>query len=987
VGGSIRGRLVILLGVWLMLRQVDGVLSSLQSGGRGGYGANALGPLSPADLPARVADALSVWESTRPVSHVAFGVYTALDVVFIGLYVWVFLSLFAKLDVPLPASQMATPARQAVKRAWLWVVALAVFDVAEDAIRAVMVGWHSSPAGLVYAGYAVSLLKLGALVCVLLLLFVAWRQVGLGSAPGRFTAATGWALGRMRVPLVLLGAWGLFVTFDPSGQTADTFRRWLDSPSQFAKWGVFTMLAVVLLGLATWTTARRGVLSGYTATERPPSPRRWLVVLLVLVGGGVAGWANLMGFAVTLGIVFVLGALAFLWHLGSDGGQQAIWARQAERATQQRGQIAGAPIGSHRAEVRRVARALATWPLLALLLGAASAWTAPAVVLLAQREDESRAILAALFAVVALVAAAGVAHLAPSALRKWARWQGASPSRTNGLEWRHAVVAGLCFALCIAAVAWPLDVPGYLGVVAMTALVIAVLVVALGEGQRYGDVHPPTVGLTMVGFRRLPVTLALVIAFVIASQFDDRSYHDVYRNGDRAPLISGTPLRDAFAAWRKRNCADSGGKKRTIPLVLVAAPGGGIRAAYWTSSVLTDLLRDKPRDPYCGRATAVGRVFAMGGASGGSVGITSYLGHAGASGKWYRDTMGDSDFAAVPVTWGLLVDLPRNLIGFDSQDRARRFEQAWEREDPTLKNDFFAGQSSKTPLLMLAGTQVESGCRLSISPVRLTAQSDSNDEGACAALGGRDAVIRTGRQPTTAPRPAAALTSDVLDYLCNGASLNRSTAALLSSRFPYVSPSGRLQCEEDRPTAVVDGGYAENTGAQQVLNLWAQLEPLVAAHNANPGRTRIVPIFVEIDNHYAKAARAGPLAPTHELIVPPATKARADKLDDRGVEQLANADFSLELPGRPGETCMIGSAPTQRYVFIAPGESPGIPAPLAWTLSRLAMDDLDRQRAKAMQEEPVKRLRALLAGAAGPCTPPTARKVNKPSTVRKRTHR
>jgi hypothetical protein len=55
-------------------------------------------------------------------------------------------------------------------------------------------------------------------------------------------------------------------------------------------------------------------------------------------------------------------------------------------------------------------------------------------------------------------------------------------------------------------------------------------------------------------------------------------------------------------------------------------------------------------------------------------------------------------------------------------------------------------------------------------------------------------------------------------------------------------------------------------------------------------------------------------------------------------------------------------------VRIAPGESPGIPAPLAWTLSRMAMDDLDRQRAAALREgSPGARLRAFLTGAEPDC--------------------
>jgi hypothetical protein len=405
--------------------------------------------------------------------------------------------------------------------------------------------------------------------------------------------------------------------------------------------------------------------------------------------------------------------------------------------------------------------------------------------------------------------------------------------------------------------------------------------------------------------------------------------------------------------------------------VLVAAEGGGIRAAYWTTSVLTGLFgapATVAHDKDCPNASTFDRVFAMSGASGGSLGVTSYGGHAlAADGKqWYRAAWGETDLVAVPVSWGLLVDLPRNLIGFSAPDRARRFEEGWEQQDPTLRGDFFASQPASprkrsTPLLMLAGTQVESGCRFNVSPLRLSPRATAEEPGECAALLERPTVdTASGRV-----LPGAPLTSDVVDYLCGGGgSINRSTAALISARFAYVSPSGQLtSCDSDRRTALVDGGYAENTGGQAVLNLWARVQPMVAAHNAAGRGAVIVPVFVDIDNHYARAGKAGTVGRTQELLVPPLTAGRPDKLDDRGVEQAANAEFSLELPGRPGQTCRVGHAATQRYVTIAPPESPGVPAPLAWTLSDMAMDDLDHQRHQALADgTPAATLRHVLMG-------------------------
>jgi hypothetical protein len=645
--------------------------------------------------------------------------------------------------------------------------------------------------------------------------------------------------------------------------------------------------------------------------------------------------------------------------------------------------------GDRAEAVRRVARALCTWPLLALLLALASAWAAPAVLLLAVGRDETRAVIATGLTVVAVAVAALVVREVPSRLRRWDERKAVE----GGFERPYVIAVVVCAGACAAAIGFPLAVPPAIGVVGMTAVGVTALLALLLEGQRYGDGHPPTHGLRVVGFARIPVTLLLVVALAVASAVDDGSSHAVARNGQVAPQPGALTLEVAFDAWAKRNCATEGGARRTVPLVLVASHGGGIRAAYWTTSVLTQLLASPSTsagDGACPEATAYDRVFAMAGASGGSLGEASYAGHpddAAAEGVlWFRRIWGTTDLVSVPVSWGLLVDLPRSLVGFGGPDRARRFEESWERQDSTLKDDFFAGQQRSGPLLLLAGTQVESGCRVNVSAVRLTAKESPGTRGECAALGARPG---SGPDQDDGPLlPSAAITTDVLDHLCGeddppGRSLDRSTAALLSARFPYVSPSGQLPaCEGDAGTiAVVDGGYAENTGAQAALNLWQRLEPLVAAHNAAGTGRRIVPVFVHVDNHYGRAARAGAIGRTPELLVPPHAYGSVDKLDDRGVEQAANAAFSVALPGLPQTTCEIGTGPGQRYVRIAPTDHPGIQAPLAWTLSAMAMDDLDQQREHAFGDlarhdestrggavTPVRRLADILHGAPPACS-------------------
>jgi hypothetical protein len=86
------------------------------------------------------------------------------------------------------------------------------------------------------------------------------------------------------------------------------------------------------------------------------------------------------------------------------------------------------------------------------------------------------------------------------------------------------------------------------------------------------------------------------------------------------------------------------------------------------------------------------------------------------------------------------------------------------------------------------------------------------------------------------------------------------------------------------------------------------------------------------------------------------------------------AEFSGPLPGLPASTCSIGGsssgddAGTKRYVRIAPPKTPGIQAPLAWTLSKIAQRELDRQRRKALNTPLARGLKAVAQTGQITCT-------------------
>jgi hypothetical protein len=197
--------------------------------------------------------------------------------------------------------------------------------------------------------------------------------------------------------------------------------------------------------------------------------------------------------------------------------------------------------------------------------------------------------------------------------------------------------------------------------------------------------------------------------------------------------------------------------------------------------------------------------------------------------------------------------------------------------------------------------------------------------------------------------PAAPITVDVLDNACGTFAV--STAALLSARFPLISPTGHLPCPGSR-VHVVDGGYADGAGMAAVSDLWAQLEPFIAAHNAgvDAGRGLVVPMLVHIDNHYQSSAASSPPSRTPELLAPLRTQQRATATRDPGREQQAGASFTVTVPGTAGLQCGVeGVTNDTGEVLLAPRTRPGLPAPLAWTLALTSRRDLDNQREQVFE--------------------------------------
>lgn len=332
---------------------------------------------------------------------------------------------------------------------------------------------------------------------------------------------------------------------------------------------------------------------------------------------------------------------------------------------------------------------------------------------------------------------------------------------------------------------------------------------------------------------RVPVFLILLVLAFIFSAWND---NHIMRNSGELTHDNRSSIDVHFAAWLtprlqqwQQNPANAG---KPYPLFLVAAEGGGIRAAYWTANVLA-ALQDA-------NGQFSDHVYAMSGVSGGSLGIATFAAmlKAKQNNAPFKDscskdqkfsyqacshTFLQNDFLAPAAGRMLYGDLLQRFLPFPVKafDRATAIEMGWEAawkkltdtdyfNEPLL--ELYAGQETNIPVLFLNGTWVEKGYRTLSSNV----QQDSHF------LTIKDLYAVTGRQ------------------------IRLSTAVHNSARFTYVSPAATVEDAKGQTWGhVVDGGYFENSGtvtlaeAYQAISLkagkhWGEIRPIVLMLTNDP---------------------------------------------------------------------------------------------------------------------------------------------------------
>ena len=336
---------------------------------------------------------------------------------------------------------------------------------------------------------------------------------------------------------------------------------------------------------------------------------------------------------------------------------------------------------------------------------------------------------------------------------------------------------------------------------------------------------PAATALQYVGARwDFPVLRGLALYAALLALVDSNENHYVQHAEPAQRPRSFDRHVAAWLATRPDRSATS-----IYPVFIVAADGGGIRNTYLTASVLGAL---EDSCPLFGE-----HLLAISAVSGGAIGAAVHramladyppdsasrlrcaLPHPAASQMGARQARADSviahDMLSPVIAAGLYLEAAQKFIpwGIGRFDRARALEHSAERSysayapsgSAGLRRPFHALADSTLPLLYLNTTSVEEGKRMVIA----------------------------GAEPDS-----SAFHPSTLFDLDSTLSIRLSTAAVMSARFPFVTPEAVVsRTGGDR--RFVDGGYFDNSGATTALDIASALK-------RGPFGNKVRPIIVHI---------------------------------------------------------------------------------------------------------------------------------------------
>ena len=540
-----------------------------------------------------------------------------------------------------------------------------------------------------------------------------------------------------------------------------------------------------------------------------------------------------------------------------------------------------------------------------------------------------------------------------------------SPLAEPGLRWVAWALVGIGAATILALLLFPLRSSELLGVVATVILSIGSWTLIIGTITVELQRRRPLEVFRLLHLRASPVlTLLLVVPLVAAQGGGDPDVHALrLPRGQAVPALRGD-LPDAFGDWLDRSAvcdtavATAEGSVTARPLLLIAAQGGGIRAAAWTAGALAEL----GATGRCGEAVA----FLSSGVSGGSVGLAlARLTGGGAPGG--ADAVSAPDALSAALAGLFVGDMIAGSAGIRVPalgegsgrwlDRAGLMETQWEAAAPSLRARFDGAVDGPTGALVFNSTVAATGCRAVASQVILSADATGNPRS-----------CQNCRLPSRG-LPASLDLLSMYEQTCPQ-QLDWATAAMLSARFPFITPGGRMPhpgrgsapgsgpgsasgCVQAPAVQLVDGGYAEGSGLGTLADLSPAIVDLVAEHNTSVAAAAatggdgafVVPVVLYLQNKFGSDIAADVSGLSAELFVPLAGIAGTPLQTDASTWlQRLDDSFRDVCPRAAGSACEEAvrslRTTTGPVVVAAPYTRPAVDAPLGWTLSEFSRQRL-----------------------------------------------
>ncbi len=388
---------------------------------------------------------------------------------------------------------------------------------------------------------------------------------------------------------------------------------------------------------------------------------------------------------------------------------------------------------------------------------------------------------------------------------------------------------------------------------------------------------------------RIPLLLIVVSSLLLFSYFNNN--HTIRKTNSELKL---TKVSESLNNWYIQ--ADTVIDKPKTMYIICGA-GGGIRAAYWTASVLASLTDSVPEFS--------NHIFAMSTVSGSSLGASLYnsLLKNTHKGEYLSDKVRDymkTDFLSPIAGAFFFSDAFQRFLPFPVQhfDRSRYLEWAWENgwnnnfnevDNPFTNSMTDLWTDNKyIPNLLFNCTHTESGRRVIASNLTWDVSNWKSDN-----------ILQT-----------------------IGSDVPLSSAVLLSARFPVLTPGAKLVDKNNNYRGtIVDGGYYDNYGVITASDLYNDIRSKFDS-------TKVKVVILMIQNGAEIPENPKPLKFAFEIRTVPQTFINAWDI---------RPEKSLEMLGEKLKT--YGDT----VITISLKRNIDDKLPLGWYLSHRAINIIDTQ--------------------------------------------